>query len=139
MSGIKIERLSNDPVTPQDFSAVSELIVDMAPEVALVNVNVDDGLREVYQAMAQGLTWVARIDGKLIGAAVMIEETYWYNRSEKRWTDLCFYVIPTARGSIAAQLLWRAIRNAAIPLKIHAFITVLNADSPRGKRIIQLC
>lgn len=119
-----------DPQDEEGFTALAEFLIPMASEVALAPVNVDVALENGWRAVEQGMTYVARRDGEIVGTLAMIRVPYWYADPE-RFTfliDQWFYVAPDARfGQIGVRLL-REVREMAREADIRAFIRVANPN-----------
>ena len=133
-----IEKIRRNP-GKKTFDEIALFTLPMADEAAIVPMILDDALASLYRAMTEGMTWVARADGALVGILTMIGSPYWYNHGQTLWVNQLLYVTPDARGTQATAQLCRAARDALLALGDHGVVHVLNPSLRRGFRIIPLC
>lgn len=129
---ITIERL--DPNDPAGFKELGAFLLPMAGEVSIIPVDPATAAEELWLAVAEGNTFVAKIDGKIAGAIAMISNKYWQNRAFSFLVDMFFYVAKDQRFALVGVKLLRAVKEMAEPGDKAAFVRVINRNR-HGKNV----
>jgi GNAT superfamily N-acetyltransferase len=121
-----VERL--DPHDEAGFRALGDHLLPMAGEVAIVPVNMADAAEELWLAVAEGNTFVAKTDdGRVVGSLAIVKGPhYWYNRSRYFFIDHHFYVAQDQRFALVGVKLLRFARDNVEPKGEAIFIRVVN-------------
>ena len=116
------------------FCDVFELLLALHKEGGFARLDGEKAGRAVYQTLKEGMTFVARVEGKAIGVLALTELPFWYSAAT-HLLDVGFYVAPKWRkGAVGKALLEAARVEAQVRNKI-LLITVTNPDRrPKGTR-----
>lgn len=101
-----------DPEDKETFGALMALAPAMVEEMALVPVNPEKVGAKVYQCIKDGLCWVARSDGDVVGT-IGLKELEWDYADGTFWADSFFYVAADQRFGVVGVKLIRAVAAAA--------------------------
>lgn len=123
---ILIERVGDDE---ESVKALFEFILPMSREVAMSPVDIPNALANCYRTIADGSTFRAVEEGKIVGSLGLAHNAYWYGDGEDFFLiDRWLYVDPERRfGDVGVKLL-RAGRDEGKRLLKNVFIMVANPD-----------
>lgn len=126
-----IERAGTDEAS---FVDVFRLMLALHREGGFGVLNADKTAEGVYRALAEGMTFVARLAaGEAVGVLIMIEFPFWYS-DDTFLEDRAFYVHPDFRqrpgftGPSVGVALLHAARDEGQARNKITFITVANPD-----------
>lgn len=122
---VTIERAGTDE---QSFVDVFELLVALHKEGGYAPLNGEKAAREVFAALQEGMTFVARAqNGAVVGVLSLTESPYYYS-DETFLHDRGFYVRPRYRKGRVGALLLKAATEEADRRGTVAFVNVTNPD-----------
>jgi len=125
-----VERVGADE---KSFVDVFELLLQQHEEIALAPFDQQKAVSQVWQALCDGMTFVARKDdGKAVGTISLAEVEWWFGK-HTYLTDRWFYVLPRYRRGPVGHLLLRAATAEADERKIPAFVDVVNPNRRHKK------
>lgn len=127
--GLTIERLGADE---QSFSDMFSLLLELHKVGGYAPLDVDKAAANAYRFLEEGMSFLARVDGKPVGVLPAIELPFWY-AEETFIQDGAFYVKPEHRGGRVGVELMRALKAEAEHRAKIAFVTINNPDR-RPKR-----
>lgn len=121
---IEIERAE---VTEAAFSKVFALLVALHKEGGYAPLDVEKAAKNALDVMAEGMVFVAEIDGKPVGTIGLTELSFWYS-PQTFLQDAWLFVLPQFRGGQVGVRLMQAARMEAERRNKVAFVTVNNPD-----------
>lgn len=134
VKGLVIERLGTDE---QSFSDMFELLLELHKAGGYAKLDAEKAATNAYQMMAEGMTFLARVEGKPVGVLALTEMSFWYAQ-ETFLQDGAFYVRPEFRGRNVGVRLMKAAKEEAKRRKKIAFVTVNNPDRRPKKTTMSL-
>lgn len=124
MTGLEIVRAGADEAS---FNEVFSLLLDLHKAGGYAELDVETAAANAYAVLKEGMTFVAKIDGKAIGTLALTELEFWYSK-QTFLQDAWLYVMPEhRRGVVGIQLMCAAKAEAQARNKI-AFVTLNNPD-----------
>lgn len=121
---IEIERA---PATREAFETVFPLLIDLHRVCGFAPMDVPFAAENVWHTLQEGLTFIARVNGKAVGILGCTETTFYYSpRSLLR--DQFFYVSPEHAGGKVGIALLRAAAAAASERNTICLVSYTNPD-----------
>lgn len=131
---IEIER-----VDPDDRATCNELaafLVEIEGEgVSPVPIDPVAAAGQVWLALKEGNSWVARINDKIVGTLVLVERKHWQNPAYADFVSMVFFVGRQHRFSLVGRKLLYAARDMAEPHDKAVFIEITN--SARAPKMVE--
>lgn len=124
MTGLEIVRAGADEAS---FNEVFALLLDLHRAGGYAELDVDTAALNAYNVLKEGMTFVARLDGKAIGTLALTELRFWYSK-QTFLQDAWLYVMPEHRKGVVGIQLMRAAKNEAQARNKIAFVTLNNPD-----------
>lgn len=129
MTDVTVDRAGSDEAS---FSEVFSLLLELHKAGGYAELDVNVAADSTYRVLREGMTFVARKNGKPIGTIGLTEMQFWYSHT-KFLQDAWLYVKPEFRRANVGTLLMRAARDEAQRRNQIAFVTLNNPDR-RPKR-----
>lgn len=131
---LTIEKSGTDE---RSFNDVFTLMLALHRAGGFAPLDVNKSAEHVYQALTDEATFLARIDGKPVGALSMVDIPFWYSRSTFL-QDKGFFVAPEHRRGQVGGALMQAVREEAQHRGRIAMVTVTNPDRRPKKTSMSL-
>lgn len=124
MTGLEIVRAGADE---ESFSEVFGLLLDLHKAGGYASLDTETAALNSYDVLKEGMTFVAKIDGKAVGTLALTELSFWYSK-QTFLQDAWLYVKPEHRKAAVGVQLMRAAKAEAQTRNKIAFITLNNPD-----------
>lgn len=124
MTGLEIVRAGADEAS---FNEVFGLLLDLHKAGGYATLDVETAALNAYAVLKEGMTFVAKLDGKAIGTLALTELKFWYAK-QTFLQDAWLYVAPEYRKGVVGIQLMRAAKDEAQARNKIAFVTLNNPD-----------